>query len=238
MRDFARDLRVLSGAGEGTAHEPTLSRAYRGGVFAEFTRDNFVQGVGGGMVVVEIGAAVLHDAEGWDASIGHGGNVGGGRICCGLEDRCADALENGLNGAEGLDGGGDGFGVEAEWMGCAGIAFDGGDVVGEVVGVFGGVGFGAGASGFFVHPRDDAESAGWAQVEALENFGGFHGHDYAGTVVDCAGAEVPGIEMAGDYYDLLGMFGTFEVGDYVVTGFVRKLLGCQSKMHADFALGG
>ena len=75
-------------------------------------------------------------------------------------------------------------------------------------------------------------------MKALENFGGLHGHDYAGSVVDGSGAEVPRIEMAGDYYDLFGMFGTFEVGDYVVAGFIRKLLGCQSKMHADFAFGG
>ena len=75
-------------------------------------------------------------------------------------------------------------------------------------------------------------------MKSLENFGGLHGHDYAGSIVDRAGAEVPGIEMAGDYYDLFGMFGTFEVGDYVVAGFVRKLLGRQGKMHADFAFGG
>src|SRR5258708_38354514 len=97
-------------------------------------------------------------------------------------------------------------------MGCAGVTFDGGDVVGEVLGVFGGVGFAAGASGFFVHPGDDAEGAGGAQVEALENFWGFHGHDYTGSVVDCAGAEVPGIGMAGDDDDLRGMLGTVEVG--------------------------
>jgi len=78
-------------------------------------------------------------------------------------------------------------------------------VAGEFGGVFGGVGFGTGASGFFVHPGDDAESAGGAQMEALQNFGGFHGHDDAGSVVDGSGAEVPGIEMAGDYYDLLRM---------------------------------
>jgi hypothetical protein len=109
-------------------------------------------------------------------------------------------------------------------MGCAGIALDSGDVMGELAGVFGGVGFGAGASGFFVHPGDDAESAGGAQVEALKNFCCFHGDDYAGSVVDGAGAEVPGIEMAGDDYDLLGMLGTFEVGNDVVTGFVGEFL--------------
>jgi len=83
-------------------------------------------------MVVEVGAAVLHDAEGGDSGIGHGGDVGAGGIGGGLEDRCADALENGLNGAEGVDGSGEGFDVEAERMGSAGVAFDGGDVVREV----------------------------------------------------------------------------------------------------------
>src|ERR1035438_4698445 len=101
-------------------------------------------------------------------------------------------------------------------MGCSGVAFYGGNVAGGVVGVFGGVGAGAGASGFFVHPSDYAEGAGGAQVEALEDFGGLHGHYYSGAVVDGSGAEVPGIQMAGDYYDLLGMLGTFEVGNHVV----------------------
>ena len=90
-------------------------------------------------------------------------------------------------------------------MGGSGVALDGGDVVGEVVGEFGGVGAAAGASGFFVHPGDYAEGAGGAQVETLEDFGGLHGHDYAGSVVDGSGAEVPGVEMAGDDYDLLGV---------------------------------
>ncbi len=122
-------------------------------------------------------------------------------------------------------------------MGGAGVALDGGDVAGEVVGVFGGVGFAAGASGFFVHPGDNAEGAGGAEVEALENFGGLHGHDYAGSIVDGAGAEVPGIEMAGDDYDLLGMFGTFEVGDHVEASFIGELLWRQGQTHSDFAFG-
>jgi hypothetical protein len=208
-----------------------------GGVFAEFGGDYFVEGVGGGVVVVEIGATVLEEAEGGDSGVGHGGDVGAGSVGGGLEDCGSDALENGLDGAEGVEGGGRGFYVEAQRVGGAGVAFYGGCVVGEIIGVIGGVGAAAGASGFFVHPGDYAESAGGAQVEALEEFGGLHGDYYAGSVVDGSGAEVPGIQVSGDYYDLFGMFGTFQVGDYVVTGFVRKLLGCQNKPHADFALG-
>src|SRR5580658_9460655 len=120
----------------------------------------------------------------------------------------------------------------------AGVAFDSGDVAGELGGIFGGVGFAAGASGLFVHPGDYAEGAGGAQVEALENFGGLHGHDHAGSVVDGPGAEVPGIEMTGDDYDLLGMFGAFELGNYVIAGFVGEFLRSENEMYADFALGG
>ena len=123
-------------------------------------------------------------------------------------------------------------------MGCAGIAFDGGDMVREVGGEFCGVGAAAGASGFFIHPGDDAEGAGGAQVQTLQNFGGLHGNDNASSVIDRASSEIPGIEMAGDDDDLLGMFGAFQVGNDVVAGFVRKFLGRQSKVHADFALRG
>jgi|SRR5579863_4242246 len=35
------------------------------GVFAEFAGNYFVEGVGGGVMVVEIGSAVLKDAERW-----------------------------------------------------------------------------------------------------------------------------------------------------------------------------
>jgi hypothetical protein len=132
-----------------------------------------------------------------------------------------------LNRAQGFDGGGGGFDVEAQRMGGAGVAFDGGYVAGEIVGVFGGVGFAAVASGFFVHPGDYAEGAGRAQVQALENFSGLHGYDYASSVVDGSGAQIPGIEVAGDDYDLLGVLGALEVGDYVVAGFVRKFLGSE-----------
>src|SRR5580693_6111367 len=123
-------------------------------------------------------------------------------------------------------------------MGSARVALDGGYIAGKVAGVFGSVGFTARASGFFVHPGDYAEGASRTQVKALENFGGLNGHDYAVAGVDRSGSQLPGIEMAGVYYDLLGMLGTSEVGDYVVAGFVGKFLGSQSEMHADLPFSG
>ena len=73
-------------------------------------------------------------------------------------------------------------------------------------------------------------------MKALKNFGGFHRDDHAGSVIDRAGAEIPGIEMARDNHDLFGMLGALEVGDHVVTGFIRKLLRGEREPHADFAL--
>ena len=77
---------------------------------AAFSRSSlgnyFVQSVGGGVVVVEISAAVLHNAEGGDSGIGHGFDVGAGSISGGLKDGRADAVKNGLHGTEGIDGGG------------------------------------------------------------------------------------------------------------------------------------
>jgi hypothetical protein len=109
-------------------------------------------------------------------------------------------------------------------------------VVEEVGGVFGAVSFAAAASGFFVHPCDHAQGAGGTQVEALENFGSFHGDGDAGGIVDGAGAEIPGIEMSGDDYDLLGMLGAFEVCDDVIAALVRELLRSKREVHAHFAL--
>src|ERR1700674_1028154 len=57
-----------------------------GGVFPEFTGDDLVQGIGGGVVVVEIGAAVLHHAEGGNSGFGHSRDISSGRIGAILQD--------------------------------------------------------------------------------------------------------------------------------------------------------
>jgi hypothetical protein len=65
------------------------------------------------VVVVEIFAAVLEQAEGGDAGFGEGGDVGSGGIGAGLEEGGSDALEDGLKWAEGVDSVGGGFDAEA-----------------------------------------------------------------------------------------------------------------------------
>src|SRR5208282_1309805 len=208
-----------------------------GGIFAKFTGNDLVERVGGGMVVIEVGSAVLHHAKGRHSKIRHGGDVRAGRISAGLEDGGADALEHALHRPQSVDGRGSGFNVKAERMGSAGVALDGGDVVGEVGRVFDGVGLAARASGFFVYPGDDPEGSSGAKMKALEDFGSLHGDDDARSIVDCPGSEVPGIEMSGDDDDLLRMLGTFQVRNDVVAGFVGELLRSQDEMHADLTLG-
>src|SRR5271165_1296826 len=51
-----------------------------GRIFAEFTGNDLVERVGGGMVVIEVGSTVLHNAKGRHSKIRHGGDVRAGRI--------------------------------------------------------------------------------------------------------------------------------------------------------------
>ena len=123
-------------------------------------------------------------------------------------------------------------------MAGSGVALDGGDVVGKFRGVSFGVGLVSAASIFLVHPGDDAQRAAWADMQALEQFGGGHGDDDTRAVVDGAAAEVPGIEVTGDNDDLLGMLAALEVGDDVVAGDFGKALRSEREVHANAALGG
>ena len=79
-----------------------------------------------------------------------------------------------------------GLDFEAEGMRRAGVAFDGGNVVGELGGIFGGVGPAPGTPCFFIHPCDDAKGTRGTEVKALEKFTSLHGNDDAGSVVDRA----------------------------------------------------
>ena len=91
----------------------------------------------------------------------------------------------------------------------AGIAFDGGDVIDEVSFVFGGVSGAAAAAIFFVHPGDYADGALGMQAELLAQIGDLHCFGDSIGVVDCAGAQIPRVQMAGDYDDFFGMLAAF-----------------------------
>jgi len=74
-------------------------------------------------------------------------------------------------------------------------------------------------------------------MQALEYFGGLHGNGDAGSIVDGAGAEVPRIKMPRNDNDLLGMVRTLDIGDNVIPGFVRQLLGSEREVHTNFFPG-
>jgi hypothetical protein len=78
--------------GQGVSHD-----GHGCGVFAEFGGNYFIERVGGRVVIVEILAAILHQAEGGNSGIGDGGDVRAWRLGTGLEDSCAYALQDGLN---------------------------------------------------------------------------------------------------------------------------------------------
>ncbi len=75
-------------------------------------------------------------------------------------------------------------------------------------------------------------------MKFLQKFGRFHGDGDSGSVVDGAGAEVPGIEVAGDDDDLLGMFAAFQIGDHVIASGVGQFLRSEGEVHAHVSLGG
>src|SRR5882724_1503686 len=121
-------------------------------------------------------------------------------------------------------------------MSRAAIAFDRADMVGDIGFVFGEIGLVAAAAVFFVHPGNYPQSALGTQAELFAKIGGLHGDGYTRGVINRAGAEIPGIEMAGDDDDLLGMLAAFEVGDHVVADGVGKHLRSENELHGYAAL--
>src|SRR5713226_6209131 len=66
----------------------------------------------------------------------------------------------------------------------------------------------------------------------------FHGYGNSGGVINRACSQVPGVQVPGDDYHLLGMFGTLEVGHDVVAQHVRPGLRSQRDVQAHLALSG
>src|SRR6202048_5067697 len=143
----------FGGVGQGVGED-----GHDGGVFVEVSGVDFVEGVGGGVVVVEVEAAVLDGGEAGDAVIGEAGNVfaGFGGV---LEDGGADGVEDLCDGAEPLAQGGLAGVVDAGGVVGAEVALDGADVVGEVGLVVSHVGGGAFGAFFFAHPGNEADGA-------------------------------------------------------------------------------
>src|SRR5205807_2553650 len=107
-------------------------------------------------------------------------------------------------------------GREPDWMTCAQIAFDSGNVIGELSLVVFGVGSSAHQPVLFVHPRDHSDSSFGPKAEPLDQLSDLHSYCDACAVIDRAGAQVPRVQMTGDNDYLLGMLAAFNIRDDVV----------------------
>ena len=114
--------------------------------------------------------------------------------------------------------------VNAERMIRAQVGLDRGEMIRDLVRVFLRVGLPAAQAIFFIHPGDDTDRAPRMQAELLDKIRHLHRDGHARSIVDRAGAEIPGIEMPGNDDDLLGMLAAFQVADNVVAHRVRQLL--------------
>jgi hypothetical protein len=100
------------------------------------------------------------------------------------------------------------------------------------------ISFAAAGAVFFVHPGDYANGSFRMQAELLAEIRNLHGDGNTSGIINCAGAKIPGIQMAADDYNLFGMLRTFQVGDYVEAWHVIKSLRREDEMHGDAALLG
>ena len=70
------------------------------------------------------------------------------------------------------------------------------------------------------------------QAKLLDEIRHLHRYGHPRSVVDRTRAKIPGIEMSRDNDDLLGMFGSLQIGDHVVTHGVGQLLRCEDETHS------
>ena len=56
---------------------------------------------------------------------------------------------------------------------------------------------------FFAGPERNADRAPWLHIKRLQDAHGFHGHDAACSIVSCACAGDPAVEMAADHDNLI-----------------------------------
>src|SRR5690606_22037990 len=102
---------------------------------------------------------------------------------------------------------------------------------------FGGAGVGIGLAAvqplFLVGVGDHPHAAARPLVQAGNQRAGGGGDADAGGVVDGAGAEVPGVQVAADGHHFLGQLAPGDFGDDVVGGVFAGLLGAdvQAQLH-------
>src|SRR5947209_11957147 len=112
------------------------------------------------------------------------------------------------------------------------VALNCGDVISDFTRMLSGVSPAASRSVLLIHPRYEANRATRAQAKLLEKLRGLHGYDYARSVVNRARAQVPRMQMARNYYDLLRVLAAFQVRYDVVAFGIWKLLRRQCQVHS------
>jgi hypothetical protein len=98
--------------------------------------------------------------------------------------------------------------------------------------VIGEVGPPAVQSVLLVHEEDAANGSLRRQAHLFQQPHRLHHHGHAGTVIDRAGAEVPGVEVAADEDDLVRPFAAADLRDHVRRFDIRQRAWREHEMHA------
>jgi len=151
------DLKLAWGrvgrVGEGVGEDGHYS-----GVLIQVAGINFIEGVGGGVVVVEVEATVLDGGEAGDTFFCEAGDV---FACfrCVDECFCTDGVEDLGDRAEPLAERGLAGIVDAGWVVAAEIALNGANVIHRLACMLRHVGGGALGAFFFAHPGNESHRA-------------------------------------------------------------------------------
>ena len=81
--------------------------------------------------------------------------------------------------------------------------------------------FGSCQAVLFIHPRDDANRAFRFEMQFLNQIRRLHRNCDARSVIDCARAQIPRIQMTGNDDYLFRILAAFDVTDNVVTLDIR-----------------
>src|SRR5690606_32647017 len=98
------------------------------------------------------------------------------------------------------------------------VALGGDHVPGDLAGVLLGVGAAAHQALLLVGEGDDADGACRALVQIADQLARGHGDADAGAVVHRAGAQVPGVQVGDDQYQLVGAAAAGDLADDVLRG--------------------
>src|SRR6266550_7776191 len=154
------------------------------GVLLQFARNNFVQRVGGSVMIIKIKAAVLHWAECGNAGFFHRLDVSAD-VFGQVQSTGADFLQNLRDRLEYFFYLRISFQVEPDRMTRATIGFVNSKMIGKLTGVILLVLLRSPAAVLFVHPRNHADGSFRFEVKLLNQVCRFHRHRDACAIIDC-----------------------------------------------------